>query len=116
MKAAFLARAGMNRASGLWLRCPLPLARWGTPAARDALLTAIARARCWLEDLVSGKAALLAEIAGREATKKGTSGLWHPVAFVSLALSAIATCDAPHNLTVSTLAQGLALLWIDQVH
>jgi site-specific DNA recombinase len=86
-----------------------------TPAARDTLLIAIAKARSWIDDLVSGKAASFAEIAEREGKVERHIRFLAPLAFVSPRLiEAIATGDAQANLTASTLAKGLSLSWIDQ--
>ncbi len=86
-----------------------------TPAARDVLLIAIARAKIWIDDLVSGKAASFAEIAEREGKVERHIRFLAPLAFVSpWVVAAIASGSAAADLTVSALAKGLALSWIDQ--
>jgi site-specific DNA recombinase len=58
-------------------------AREMTPAARDALLTAIAKARSWIDDLLSGKVASFAEIAEREGKVERHIRFLAPLAFLS---------------------------------
>lgn len=44
------------------------------PETRDALLEAIAKARVWIDDLIEGRVASLAEIARRESTARPSVG------------------------------------------
>ena len=44
--------------------------------SRDALLTAIAKARAWIDDLVEGRIASFAEIAKPKARSSAISGFW----------------------------------------
>lgn len=85
------------------------------PADRDALLTAIAKARSWLDDLVSGHAASFAEIAAREGKVERHIRFLMPLAFVSPAMaSAIAAESAPAGLTITGLAQEIPWSWRKQ--
>jgi site-specific DNA recombinase len=89
---------------------PLPVAR-----NRDRLLTAIARARAWVHDLIDGRAASFAEIAKREGKVERHIRLLAPLAFVSPRLiSEIADGMLPPDVTVTCLAQGLAYSWAMQ--
>jgi hypothetical protein len=47
------------------------------PETRHVLLTAIAKARSWIQDIVEGRVASLAEIAAREGRWRDTSVCWH---------------------------------------
>jgi site-specific DNA recombinase len=53
------------------------------PESRDALLTAIAKARGWLDDIGLGRVASFAEIAEREAVGERHIRLLAPLAFLS---------------------------------
>jgi site-specific DNA recombinase len=53
------------------------------PRDRDALLSAIAKARCWVEDLCRGRAGSFAEIAKRESRCERHVRLLAPLAFVA---------------------------------
>jgi site-specific DNA recombinase len=91
------------------------IAREMTPATRDALLTAIAKTRVWIDNLVSGKAASFAEIAEREGKVERHIRFLAPLAFVSpCVVAAIANGRAPADLTVSALGKALPLSWADQ--
>jgi site-specific DNA recombinase len=82
------------------------------PENRDALLAAIAKARQWIDDLRLGRAATLAEIAGREGVGERYVRLLAPLAFVAPRLvAAIADGTAPADLTVTRLARRLPLSW-----
>jgi hypothetical protein len=84
-------------------------------ANRDRLLTAIARARAWVQDLVDGRAASFAEIAKREGKVERHIRLLAPLAFVSpRLLSEIIDGAVAPDLTVTGLAQGLAYSWAKQ--
>jgi site-specific DNA recombinase len=85
------------------------------PSRRDALLTAIATARQWVDDLAHGRAATLAVIASREGIVERHVRLLLPLAFVSpRILSALLDGTAPANLTVTTLARALPWSWAEQ--
>jgi site-specific DNA recombinase len=85
------------------------------PETRDALLTAVAKARGWIEDLRLGHVATLAEIADREGLCERHVRLLAPIAFVApRVVAAIADGDAPADLTVTALAKALPYLWEQQ--
>jgi hypothetical protein len=81
---------------------------------RDALLTAIAKARAWVEDLAQGEVASFTEIAKKEGKVERHIRLLAQLAFVSPAIvSAIAAGEA-RTLGVTGLAKALALSWAAQ--
>jgi DNA invertase Pin-like site-specific DNA recombinase len=85
------------------------------PESRDALLTAIAKARGWMDDIRLGRIASLAEIARREA-----QGERHIRQLASLAsvspriVAAILDGTAPVGLTVTGLAKAPLYSWTEQ--
>ena len=83
-------------------------------ANRDLLLTAIARARAWIEDIADGRVASFAEIAGREGKVERHIRLLAPLAFVSPKL--ISTiCDGSQPVTgVTELAKKVPYYWSEQ--
>jgi hypothetical protein len=84
------------------------------PESRDALLTAIAKARGWIADIRLGRIAAFAEIAKREAQGERHIRLLAPLAFVSPRIvAAIADGTAP-VLTVTGLAKALPYSWAEQ--
>jgi site-specific DNA recombinase len=85
------------------------------PESRDALLTAIAKARSWIEDIRLGRLASFSEIAEREGRGERHMRLLAPLAFVSpRILAAIAGGTAPADLTVTGLAKVLPYSWAEQ--
>ena len=77
------------------------------PESRDALLTAIAKAWEWIDDIRLGHFASFAEIAEREALGERHIRLLAPLAFLSpRILAAIADGTAAADLTVTGLAKG----------
>jgi site-specific DNA recombinase len=85
------------------------------PETRDTLLAAIAKARGWIEDLRLGRVATFAEIAERESHGERHVRLLAPLAFVAPRIvAAIADGNAPADLTVTGLAQGLPHSWSKQ--
>jgi site-specific DNA recombinase len=85
------------------------------PETRDTLLAAIAKARGWIEDLRLGRVATFAEIADRESHGERHVRLLAPLAFVAPRIvAAIADGNAPADLTVTGLAQGLPHSWSKQ--
>ena len=85
------------------------------PESRDALLTAIAKARSWIEDIRLGRVASFSEIAEREGRGERHIRLLAPLAFVSpRILAAIASGTAPADLTVTGLAKALPYSWAEQ--
>ena len=80
------------------------------PESRDALLTAIAKARGWIDDIRLGRIASFAEIAKREDQGERYIRLLAPLAFVSpRIIAAIVDGTAPADLTVTGLARGAAV-------
>src|SRR5262249_19205228 len=85
--------------------------------SRDALLTAITKARRWIEDLRLGRIESLAKIAEREALGERHTRLLAPLAFVSpRIIAAIVDGTAPADLTVTGLAKALPYSWAEQEH
>jgi site-specific DNA recombinase len=85
------------------------------PSRRDALLTAIATARQWVDALAHGRDATLAVIARREGIIERHVRLLLPLAFVSpRILSALLDGTAPAILTATTLARALPRSWAEQ--
>ena len=85
------------------------------PAAIDALLTAIGKARAWMSDLVEGRAESFDEIARRENKVERHIRNLAVLAFASPCLiEAIANGNAATNLTVTALARNLAVRWAEQ--
>ena len=81
------------------------------PESREAILTAIAKARQWIDDLTQDKASI-AGIAKREGKIERHIRLLLPLAFVSPAMvNAIANGSAPTPLTVTGLAKRVPLSW-----
>ncbi|MDQ6869651.1 MAG: recombinase family protein [Pseudomonadota bacterium] len=94
--------------------CAKPAMR---PESRDALLTAIAKARGWVDDIRLGRIASFAGIAEREAQGERHIRLLTPLAFLSpRIIAAIVDGTAPTDLTVSGLAKALPYSWIEQEH
>jgi hypothetical protein len=82
------------------------------PAARDALLLAIAKARRWVDDLAEGRVASLHEIAKAEGKVERHIRLLAPLAFVSPAtVKAIVEGRMDQNLTVTGLAKHVDDKW-----
>jgi site-specific DNA recombinase len=81
------------------------------PGDRDALLTAIAKARAWINDLAEGQVTSFAEIARREGKVERHIRLLAPLAFVSpKVVAGILNNDArPRGIT--DLAKSLAYSW-----
>src|SRR6202047_1285019 len=85
------------------------------PESRDALLTAIAKARRWIDDIRLGRIASFAEIAEHEAQGERHIRLLAPLAFVSpRIIAAIVDGTARADLTVTGLAKALPYSWIEQ--
>jgi site-specific DNA recombinase len=82
---------------------------------RDGLLSAIARARNWIDDLVQGRVGSFSEIAMREGKVERHVRLLAPLAFVSPRIvSEIVDGVAQPDLTVTSLAKRLAHSWAEQ--
>jgi hypothetical protein len=86
-----------------------------TPSRRETLLTAIAKARQWVDDLAQGRTATFAQIARREGKVERHLRLLAPLAFLSPRIvSALLDGAAPANLTVTSLARTLPYSWAEQ--
>jgi site-specific DNA recombinase len=86
-----------------------------TPEAQEAFLTAIAKARGWINDLVEGRVASFAEIASREGKVERHIRLLAPLALVSpRIISAVMAADLQVCLTVTGVANGLPHDWTKQ--
>ena len=82
---------------------------------REALLTAIAKARGWIDDIRLGRIASFAEIAEREVQGERHIRLLAPLAFPSpRIIAAIVDGTAPADLTVTGLAKTLPYSWCEQ--
>jgi hypothetical protein len=82
---------------------------------QEGLLTAIAKARAWIDDLVHGRTESLAEIARREGKVERHIRLLVALAFVSpRRVQEIMDGMAPTNLTVTGLARNLPHSWAAQ--
>jgi DNA invertase Pin-like site-specific DNA recombinase len=96
------------------LHCPSPRPTMKLET-REALLSAIAKARVWIDDLVEGRVGSFSEIATREGKVERHIRLLAPIAFVSpRIISTIMDGTAPAGLTVTGLAQPLAYSWTEQ--
>jgi site-specific DNA recombinase len=85
------------------------------PESRDALLTAIGKARGWIDDIRLGRIASFAGIAERKAVGERHIRLLAPLAFLSpRIIAAIADGTAPADLTVTGLAKALPYSWAEQ--
>ena len=85
------------------------------PETRDALLTAVAKARRWVDDIRLGRLASFAEIAEREAACERHIRLLAPLALLSpRIIAAIVDGAAPADLTVTGLAKALPYSWPEQ--
>jgi site-specific DNA recombinase len=79
---------------------------------RDAILLAVAKARSWIDGIESGHVRSFAEIAEREGKVERHIRLLTPLAFIPpRALAAIIDGSAPHDLTVTALAQAVPYRW-----
>jgi hypothetical protein len=85
------------------------------PSRRETLLTAIAKARQWVDDLAHGRTATFAQIARREAKVERHVRLLAPLAFLSPRIvAAIIHGTAPADLTATSLARALPHSWAEQ--
>ena len=84
------------------------------PESRDALLSAIAKARAWIDDIRLGGVGSPQRSPGVKAGANGIR-LLAPLAFVSPRIvAAIARGTAPADLTVTGLAKALPYSWAEQ--
>jgi site-specific DNA recombinase len=85
------------------------------PETRDALLTAIAKAREWINEIRLGRSGSFVEIAKREALGERHVRLLAPLVFLSPRITAaIVDGTAPMDLTVTGLAKALPYSWAEQ--
>src|SRR5262249_40264111 len=83
--------------------------------SREALLTAITKARGWIDDIRLGRITSFAEIAQREGKGERYIRLLAPLAFISpRIIAAIVDGTAPAELTVSDLAKAPPYSWAEQ--
>jgi hypothetical protein len=93
----------------------LPAAQDLDPRDRDALLTAIAKAKSWMDDLIDGRAQSFEEIAEREQKVVRHIRFLAPLAFLSPRIvAAIVNGYGPAGVTVSGLVRSLPLNWAEQ--
>ena len=85
-----------------------------TAVERDALLTAIAKARAWIEDLTEGRVTSFADIAKREGKVERHIRLLAPLAFVSPSIVADIADGVAPPLGVTKFAKRLAYAWSEQ--
>jgi site-specific DNA recombinase len=86
-----------------------------TTETRGALLTAIAKARLWVDELVADKVSI-SEIAGREGKGERHIRLLLPLAFLAPAIiEAILNDRRVAEVTVTRLAPQVLYSWADQV-
>jgi site-specific DNA recombinase len=82
------------------------------PQTRDAILLAIAKARCWIADLASGRVRSFAEIAQREGKVERHIRLLTPLAFTPpQTLAAIIAGTGPSDLTITALSHTIPWAW-----
>ena len=82
---------------------------------RDGLLTAIAKARGWVDDLLGNRVTSFAEIAAREGKTERYIRLLASLAFTSpRSITALIDGTAPADLTVAGLAKALPDSWAEQ--
>src|SRR5262249_39802374 len=85
------------------------------PPARGPPLSALPKARQWIDDLAHGRAASFAVIARREGKAERHIRLLAPLAFVSPPIvSALLEGTAPADLTLIKLARALPYSWAEQ--
>jgi site-specific DNA recombinase len=82
------------------------------PETRDALLTAIAKARSWIDDIRLGRLASFSEIAEREGQGERHIRLLPSPSYHRASLQPLPA--APADLTVTGLAKALPYPWAEQ--
>ena len=87
-----------------------------TAMERDVLLTAIAKARAWIEDLTAGRVSSFADIAKREGKVGRHIRLLAPLAFVSPSIVADIADGVVPPLGVTKFAKRLDYCWSRQPH
>jgi hypothetical protein len=81
---------------------------------RDLLLTVIAKARCWIDEIVEGRVVSFAEIAQREGKVERHIRLLAPLAFVSPKVISNMVDGTLPSATVSGLAKSVGYSWSRQ--
>jgi hypothetical protein len=81
---------------------------------RDRLLTAIAKARCWIDELAEGRVASLSEIAKREGNVERHIRLLAPLAFVSPKIISSVVDGTSPGVPVTSLAKSVDYSWSRQ--
>ncbi len=102
---------------GVEMRLVIPGANTAASKADPALLKAIARARGWFDELITGRAISMVEIAQREGISDRYVSSLLPLAFLAPDIvEAIAAGRQPADLTAETLIRhiDLPLDWNDQ--
>jgi DNA invertase Pin-like site-specific DNA recombinase len=85
------------------------------PARREGLLSAIAKARGWLDEFSNGHLSSFAALARRENKAERHIRLLLPLAFLSPRIvSAVLDGTAPADLTITALARALPWSWAEQ--
>jgi len=92
------------------LHSPAPIAKMSAES-RDVLLTAIAKARAWIDDLVEGRVASFAEIAKCEGKVERHIRLLAPLAFVSPRTILDIVDGAVPSVAVTDFAKRTAYRW-----
>ena len=88
-----------------------------TPDARETLLNAIARARQWMDGIISRRMKSFADIAAKEKKVERHIRLLAPLALVAPSIvQSIIEGTAPANLTVTELAKSSVHSWHRQHH
>lgn len=81
---------------------------------RERLLTAIAKARCWIDDIVEGRASSLGDIAKREGKVERHIRLLAPLAFVSPKIISGFVNGTLSGSPVTSLAKSVGYSWSRQ--
>jgi hypothetical protein len=85
------------------------------PAAREQLLSAIAKARAWIGELADGRAASFAEIAEREGKAERHIRFLAPLAFVAPRIvAAIADGSLSSDINVTKMVKMVDCSWTEQ--
>jgi DNA invertase Pin-like site-specific DNA recombinase len=85
------------------------------PSRRETLLTTIAKARQWVDDVAHRRTATFAQIARREGKVERHVRLLAPLAFLSPRIvAAIIDGTAPANVSATSLARALPYSWAEQ--
>jgi hypothetical protein len=113
-KTSFHDQSGGKRATTLSKKTGISV-RTERHCCGTALLTAIVKARGWIDDIRLGRITSFAEIYKREVRGERHIRLLAPLAFVSPRIvGAILDGTAPEDLTVTGLAKCLPYSWADQ--